>query len=240
MDPIYHATLSLPPYEIDCNNRLRLSAFFRIIQDVASVHATQLGLGYDALTGLNLFWVLSWARIEIDRYPSLGESIAITTWPKTRHRMFSIRDVLFADGRGQTFGRMSTAWLLVNGRSWRITPLERLPQSIPYQGETIALSALPEKLPELNSASNIYTKSITYSDLDLYQHVNSARYVDFSFDAYPQEFHRLHQAKSLTISFRSEARFGKIYNDLDDSNPAQEERNHGYPFDPSPGFVRQP
>ncbi len=210
MDSIYQTSLLAPPNDIDFSNRMKVSALFDLIQSAASAHAEQLHLGYEDLKNAGLFWVLSWARIEIDRVPQYRDPIRITTWPHGRHRLFSIRDFLFCDDQEQVFCRARTAWLLLDARLKRITTFDRLPRPVPYLGDRRALEALPEKLLPLDGAEQVLQKRIGYIDLDLNQHVNNARYVELLLDSYPLEFHASHQVCALTISFQNESKYGDV------------------------------
>lgn len=140
--------------------------------------------------------------------PHYRDQIQIETWPHGRYRLFSIRDFLFSDDQGFVFCRARTAWLLVDANAKKIVPLERLPRPVPYQSDRSSIETLPEKLPQIEGAEEVLHKQIAYTDLDLNQHVNNARYVEFILDSYPQEFHASHRVRSLTISFQNESKFG--------------------------------
>lgn len=207
MDAIYTSSLLLPPNDIDLSNRLKPSAFFNLIQSTASAHAERLNLGFRGLQAAGLFWVLSWVKLEIDDYPAYQDTITITTWPHRRYRLYSIRDFLFLDHNGQVFCRGRSAWLPVNAGTQRIASLDRLPRPVPYFEGRSALPDLPEKLHIPEQAEAVYHRHIRYTDLDLNQHVNNARYVEFLLDSYPLEFHSQHSLRSLTFSFQAEAKY---------------------------------
>jgi medium-chain acyl-[acyl-carrier-protein] hydrolase len=209
MEPIFEATQAAPPHEMDFLNRLKLSAFFNLMQSAASDHAEGLGLGRSGLEPVGIFWVLAWVRIEVNRYPRYRDAIHLATWPHRPHRIFSLRDFTFHAPDGLCYARARSAWLLVDAASQRITSLERLPGPVPYQTERSALAALPEKLAPPQQGEWVLEKEVSYSDLDLLQHMNSARYVQLVADSYPLEFHRRHEIAALTISYSAESRYGE-------------------------------
>jgi acyl-ACP thioesterase len=206
MQPIYTTTIRISPNSIDLNNHLKVSAFFEYIQAVASIHAESFDLGYDGMRSAGIFWVLSWVRLEILSFPGYRDQIQVTTWPKRSYRLFSLRDFLFISNSGETFCRCTTAWLPVDASTKRLTRLDRLPHPVPYQPDQIALDVLPEKLPDAQGLE-VARRSIRYTDLDLLQHVNNARYVEYLQDSYPLEFHQNHRMSALTFSFVSEAHY---------------------------------
>jgi acyl-ACP thioesterase len=208
MDAIYTTSLLLPPNDIDFANRLKPSALFTYIQSTASAHAERLHLGYTAMQSAGLFWVLSWVKVELTDFPRYQDTITITTWPHRRYRLFSIRDFLFAGPAGQVFCRARSAWLPVDAASLRVASLDKLPRPVPYQETHSALDDLPARLPNPAQAETLYEKLVGYTDLDLNQHVNNAKYVEYLLDGYPQDFHRRHRLQALTISFQAECKFG--------------------------------
>ncbi len=208
MDNLFQTSLLIPPNDIDFTNHLKASAIFNYIQNTASSHAEQLQLGYLPLKQAGLFWVLSWVRVEFDDYPQYRDPITVDTWPHCRHRLFSIRDFLFSKGDGRAFCRARSAWLLLDLQAKRITSLERLPRPVPYLNEHSVMDILPEKLPALEGAKDVLERQIGYTDLDLNQHTNNAKYVEFLQDTYSQDFYLSRRIKALTISFQNETKYG--------------------------------
>ena len=62
----------LRSYEVDFQNRLRLSVLFHFMQETASNQIERQGVGIDVLRADNLAWVLSRLLIVMDRYPGWG------------------------------------------------------------------------------------------------------------------------------------------------------------------------
>jgi medium-chain acyl-[acyl-carrier-protein] hydrolase len=187
-----------------------MSAFFNLIQAAASDHAEELGLGLNSIQQLGIFWVLSWVRVEVEAYPGYRMPVTAATWPHSRHRIFSLRDFIFSGPGGQIFARARSAWLLVDAEHKRVAHLERLPRPVPYVEDRQAMEALPQKMAPLDGGETVLRRTIGYSDLDLNQHANNARYVQLLMDSYPLEFHRQHDAAALTISFSAESRAGDV------------------------------
>ena len=146
MDSFFEQSKLVNAYDVDVNNRLKLNTLFNFLQDVASSHADSLSLGYNDLIAHDLGWVLSWAKVQIEEYPQFGDTIKIRTWPKCRYKLFSMRDFLIYNSSGKILFRVSTAWLLINVKTKRITDIRNLPQAIYYQPEQSALNDFPQKI----------------------------------------------------------------------------------------------
>jgi acyl-ACP thioesterase len=175
---------------------------------VASSHADSLNLGYNDLIVHDLGWVLSWAKVKIEEYPQFGETIKIRTWPKCRYKLFSMRDFLIYNSSGKILFRVSTAWLLINVKTKRITDIRNLPQVIYYQPEQSSLNDFPEKITSEKEKEIIFSKTIRYTDLDINQHVNNTRYIELALDCYSSGWHKNNLLNGLTVSFISESFYG--------------------------------
>jgi acyl-ACP thioesterase len=209
MQKIWEASFKVPNYDVDFNNRLKLSALFNYLQDAASAHATHLGVGFLPLRRAGLFWVLSWVRVEIDNYPRFSEELRLRTWPKQIYKRFSLRDFIISDTRNTVLGRARTAWLLVDAAEMRAVPIERLPAILCYTPDQSALEELPEKIPPKPVEQSAFQTSVRYGDIDVNQHVNNARYVAYILDAYDAEQHRDYQVQNITLSFLAESKYGE-------------------------------
>lgn len=118
----YEEIKAIRAYDVDFNNKIKISSVFNMLQDVASVHADQLGLGFRDLNKLDLGWVLFWVKLNIERYPAFGDSVNIKTWPRCKFKLYSMRDYSMQDdGSGNTLLNATSAWLPINTKSKRIT-----------------------------------------------------------------------------------------------------------------------
>ena len=217
--------ISIRTNDTDFNNRLKLNSIFVFLQDNAAAHADKLHLGYKDLLKNDLGWVLSWVRVEIDKYPKYTDTIKIKTWPKCKYKLYSMRDFLLYDEQGNIIIKASTAWLPVNIKTKRIVDLQSMNIKIPYEPNEDALNVYPEKLNPLKESQIIESKVFKYTDLDLNQHVNNTKYVEMILDCFSKEFHSNHVIKNITVSFQSESFYGDEIEVSISNNPTTELMN---------------
>jgi len=208
VQPIFECRLRVNAGDSDSTGKLKISSVFNHIPNLAAVHAEGLGAGLGKMSALGMFWVLSWVKLEFDSFPSFGEEFSARTWPKCRHKLFSIRDFLFSYQNGGIFCRGTTAWLLVDLKTKKARSPVCLQGSIPYRESEHALRCYPERFPSEHHYMTVFTREIRYSDLDINRHVNNARHVEYLMDCFGVEHHKRHQTRSLTVSFISEAKYG--------------------------------
>ncbi|NOZ46230.1 MAG: hypothetical protein GXO79_05545 [Chlorobi bacterium] len=236
MHKIWKATEIVRAHQVDLRNRLKLSSFFNFAQHAASVHADSLGLGYKYLMSKRLFWVLSWIKFEIISYPGMDDKIHIETWPKSKYRLFSLRDFFFYNEEKQVIAKASTAWLMVNAKTKRATDTSEIIDNKKYNKNKVALNDLPEKIPDLKNAKKVNSFIVQYSDIDILQHMNNARYVDHLLDSYNYDYHKSHRAKSIILSYLHEAKA----NDIIDINSDMESTNTKHFFEAVNKANKQP
>jgi acyl-ACP thioesterase len=205
VNSFYEESKLVNAYDVDLNNKLKLNALFNYLQETASNHADNLNLGFNDLIVKDLGWVLSWAKVEITTFPGFGETIKVKTWPKCRYKLYSMREFLVTDGKDKVFFKVSTAWLMINVKTKRITDIRNIIQQIYYQPDQIALNEFPEKIISSVERNILFTKKIRYTDLDINQHVNNTKYIELVLDSFSPEYHKSHNLQSLTISFNSES-----------------------------------
>jgi len=208
MNPIWETTFRIRAFDIDASDRMKVNAILDYFQDAASIDAERLNFGYTKFVPMGLTWVLSWAKFEFSSYPNFIDEVKIQTWGKKQHKLYSIRDYLMFDSKDEIICRGTSAWLLLDSKSLRPKILPQIFPEIKMHDSVDALSDLPQKIFSSSKTKEIYKTQIRYSDIDLNQHANNAKYVEFMLDCFNKEFHREHTINSLTVSFNAESKFG--------------------------------
>lgn len=208
MNPIWETTLSVRAFDVDANDRLKVSTILDYFQDAASNDAERLNFGYTDFVPKGLLWVLSWAKFEFIDYPKFMDEIKIQSWGKKQHKLYSIRDYLMLDSREKIICRGTSAWLLMDSKSFRPKVLTQIFPDLKMYDSQDALNDLPQKITTPQNMEKVYTSKIRYSDIDLNQHANNAKYIELMLDCFDKEFHREHRIKSLVVSFNAESKFG--------------------------------
>jgi acyl-ACP thioesterase len=225
MKPLWESSTKIRAFDVDADNRLKVSTVFDYYQDAASLHADNLKVGYDDLIPKGYFWVLSWAKFEFNDYPKFKDEVKIQTWGKKQFKLYSLRDFMLHSSDDQLLCKGTTAWLLLDAKTLRPKILTQLFPDVMMLEEKNALTDLPQKFPSIPRTEIVYSKQIKYSDIDLNKHANNAKYVELIQDCYNQEFHSLHRMNSLTISFISETKYGDTV-EVSKNIPANDKQPH--------------
>jgi len=192
-------------YEVDCHNRLSILSMFSFMQEAASKHAAALGVSIQQLLAENYTWLLSRLKINIAAFPGWNDQIQVNTWPSGTQQLFALRDFKISGADNQIVAAAISAWLVLDlqkRRPVRIAPfVERLK---PIEGSHVLDDRL-DKLPALSHPVHARSFVVRYSDLDINQHVNNVKFVEWIAESVPSATLNAWVLSEVEINFLAEA-----------------------------------
>lgn len=194
-------------YDVDFSKRASAESICRWFLEAAWNHAEHLGIGFAALAQHNQFWVLARLLVEIDQYPLWGQHGQLTTWPRGVSGVLALRDFELCDSHGRRLAAGSSSWLVLDVKNHRAQRLDKLAQRIPAEITRQALERDPAKLLPAKPGTAQMSADVRYSDIDVNDHVNSARYVGWCLDTYSREFHQRHSLRRLEVNYVGETKW---------------------------------
>lgn len=205
---IYTERKNLSYNELDFKGRWKPDNIFLTMQEAAGIHAERLGVGYGALRQKGIGWVLIRTSLKMDKYPDVHTTVTVTTWPEPEKRMLFPRFFMFQDGSGNLLGTASTLWALMD--------IENRTLVVPAaKGITVQTPTEPPLKLELPGKVRMPEGEITensicpkYSDLDINNHVNNSKYIDWFTDQIPLELHAQGFLSEILVSYSKEIRSG--------------------------------
>lgn len=202
--------------EFDFLERIKPSAIMEYFQDSATLHASEIGVGFEEVKKQNLCWVLNRLSATIDRCPTIGEDLTITTFPHAPGSVDAIRDYYITDADGNSLIRGTSRWCVLdiaNKAIRRCSTLFRF-DATQYNPE-FALPTGNPQLPDIKTVAgeNNYNSGKVYiTDLDRNGHMNNARYADIVVNSCDYDFYATHSIKSFDFNFLSEMKIDDQYN----------------------------
>ena len=203
--------------DVDFMKKLKMSILFRYFQDIASLHAENLGVGIDTLEREHgLAWVLMRIRVEIVRTPGWDEEIILETWPQEPRRLFE-RDYYVRDADGNIIIRAVSTWAVLDIKTRKLSRNNIIYEGLQTTVKERALESKARKLNALGPLEAVYKKVIGYSDVDIYGHLNNSRYIDFIMDCFSLESHQKYDVKAIEVNYLNESLPGDdliLYKDM--------------------------
>ena len=194
-------------YEMDVKGKASLPMLCKFMQESAYHHAENLGFGFSHLMKKNLFWVLVNQKIKMDSYPRWGEKISIFTWPSGKGRLSYFRDFKIFDSNSRLIGIATTTWYAIDLEKRRPRRLEDYFDFNPVAGDFV-FHERPDRLKNIEFLESYRTFQTGYYDLDINDHVNNVRYIEWILECFPLDFHKTHQLKEIEINYMTEAVYG--------------------------------
>ena len=190
-------------YECGVDGRIKLFSLMQYLQEIAALHAEQLGLGFERLSEMDGYWVLSNIRIEINRLPGRDDEVTLKTWPSGYSRTIATREFVGKDQQVSELFRAGSEWMVLNKQTNRLKNLFKLELNLPKMG----VKALPDEFVRLESRSE-YNKAgkvlVSHSAIDLNGHVNNTEYVRWGMDVLRRTFKLDKNIRSVQATYLSE------------------------------------
>ena len=199
---MYAKKLLIGSNDVDQFLELKLSSFFKMMQDIATEHAEELDIGKKQTIDKGLYWVITRFSIDIINMPKYLENVTLKTYPGNNMRFVFPRYFLLEDKDGHPLIKVSSVWMVLrkdnhqpclNPFDGRIFPEEHLPDELP----------LPSKCSG-EASSLIETRKVRYSDIDLNGHLNNTKYIDYIIDIHDSEFYKKNRIRHFLINYDKE------------------------------------
>ncbi len=200
---LHHLNFDISTSHVFQDGKLTLPSLLNFLQEAAGQHADKLKFGVHDLNMSNDTWVLSRMRVEVERWPELGENIQVETWPKGFDRLFAVRDFRVYDSKGEVLVRASSYWLVVD----RISKRPKMMTNISKELINPEISAIDQKLDKIPVAKNIdfiFSKITGSSEIDVNGHVNNVHYSEWIFNTLPAEILKERSLICYEINYMAE------------------------------------
>lgn len=185
------------------NGALNYTDLCNLLQLTAAEHADLGGISFTDMQEYHQAWVLSRMRIEIEMLPKWRDKVMVKTWIESLENSRSTR-VLEVYSDNKRIISCETFWAVINTEKRRPEPLA-LPhdhfQKFPLNFTTLE-RVKKIKLP--SDSVKVGTHKVVFSDLDVVNHVNNVKYLEWCLDLVEPKI-LLHQTfKSLDMNFLNE------------------------------------
>ena len=174
----YKTKITLYNSYFDLNDRISIKSILNIFQDVASIHAEEIGVGYLAMLDKNLYWILSRIKIDIIKQPQINQTVIVETWPHEKGRIDFDRDIKILSEDGEILIIGTSKWCVID----TINRTLQRSDNVNYIGEYCLDINYNERFGKLNVPSldseEKFVYSVLFSDLDHNKHMNNTNYAN--------------------------------------------------------------
>lgn len=185
------------------NGYLKYTDLCNLLQLTAAAHSEVGGISFTDMQEFNQAWVLSRMRVEITELPKWRDVVTVKTWINSLENSRSVR-ALEMHVNGKKIVGSETFWAVFNTEARRPEPL-----ALPYQHfELYPKSRATEmgfsKINLPQEKEEIFERTVSLSDLDIVNHANNVKYLEWCLDLVDDNKILSQQIKSFEMNFLKE------------------------------------
>jgi acyl-ACP thioesterase len=207
IDPNFSSILS-KDWEINftqCtpNGYLKYTDLCNLLQLTAAAHSEMGGISFTDMQEFNQAWVLSRMRVEITELPKWKDVVTVKTWINSLENSRSVR-ALEMHVNGKKMVGSETFWAVFNTEARRPETL-----ALPYnhfelypQNRATKLGFSKINLPLEKEI--IFERTVFMSDLDIVNHANNVKYLEWCLDLVDENKILSQNIKSFEMNFLKE------------------------------------
>ena len=189
--------------DFDRYGRLHPTLIIDIFQDIATVHAEQMGIGRDAMVERGVFWAVVRSKLEVVKAPSQLQVVTVRTWPNAPTRFSFVRNFTMCDEKGDVLVKAMNEWVLMGLESRAFISVKDHYDGPDDFDEARVFEGKLRKIADFAEGSQPVIEIVPrYSDIDVNGHVNNARYANYVIDALNPGEHG--SIKTMQIDYRHE------------------------------------
>ncbi|MCD7948717.1 MAG: thioesterase [Erysipelotrichaceae bacterium] len=188
--------------DVDYMGEYRLNNILDEFARIATVHATEYGLWNDAMAK-TYGWVVAKQSLYLKEPIKYKDIIELST-TFSNSTFVSFPRYYFIKRNNQQIGFGTSIWTLIDIEKRRIVAPKRIGIQVP-QGDLLKLE-LPKDIQIDISLHHIQTRQVSYSDVDINQHMNNVRYLEWVLDLIDYNIYKQYFICELHILYKKEIR----------------------------------
>ena len=185
------------------NGFLKYTDLCNILQLTAASHSEVGGISFNDMQEFHQAWVLSRMRVEITALPKSGDLVTVKTWINSLENSRSVR-ALEMHVNGKKIVGCETYWAVFNTQLRRPEAL-----ALPYDHFELFPDnrATEEGFSKINinhEKEFVFEKIVYLSDLDIVNHVNNVKYLEWCLDHVDPKRILKQEIRSFEMNFMKE------------------------------------
>ena len=185
------------------NGYLKYTDLCNILQLTAAAHSEIGGISFSDMQEFNQAWVLSRMRVEIPELPKWKDIVTVKTWINTLENSRSVRALeLYVNGKKMV--GCETFWAVFNTKIRRPEALALPFEHFELYPEQKATQKSFSKINLNNEKESVSEKTVVLSDLDIVNHVNNVKYLEWCLDFVDEKLIFNSKIESFEMNFLKE------------------------------------
>jgi acyl-ACP thioesterase len=180
-----------------------------LLEETAADHCYSINHSLYDLEKQNIGWVLVSGVMTMDRYPGYKEKIIIRTWLSGYSMIKGIRENIIYDEKRNIIGKAKGLWVFFDiNRRKPIQIFDSIKENWSYCPDESINHDITKKIKPIDSAIHIKEFEVNRFDVEMNQHVNNIRYLQWLLESIPDNIINNYYLHSIDGRFISEAQYG--------------------------------
>ena len=189
------------------NNELTNKGILRMMQEIACVHSSLVGFGVNDATSTGFAWILLNWKLQVFTRPIWNAKLKISTWSSKHTLVAFYRDFEVLDENNNLVAIATSKWLLFDFNKNSIVKLNsEVVARYTHVDRHVFDVPMLEKLKEPENSKLVSEYTVSRRDIDTNHHVNNLNYLDFAYEALPDDVFFNCDFKNIEIMYKHEAK----------------------------------
>ena len=189
------------------NGYLKYTELCNTLQLAAADHAEMGGISFTDMQQANQAWVVSRMRIEIVALPKWRDVVTVKTWIVSLENSRSVR-ALEMYCNGKKIVGCESFWAVFNTKTRRPEALALPHEHFIKYGDNHPTAKHVKKIRIADSVYVCAKRAVALSDLDVVNHVNNVKYLEWCLDLVDPDVVLKQKISSLDMNFMKELTLG--------------------------------
>ncbi len=188
MENYFDKKFELRYSEMDKTGDTAPTTILTLLEETAADHCYSIDNSLYDLKEQDIGWVLLSGIMQMYRYPSYKEKIIIRTWMSTYSIIKGIRENIIYDEQDNIIGRAKGLWVFFDIKRRRpVQIFDDIKEKWSYCYEESIKHKISINIEVSESGSHIKKHDVNRYDIDMYNHLNNIRYLQWVIDSMDED-----------------------------------------------------
>ena len=185
------------------SGNLKYTELCNLLQLTAATHSEIGGISFSDMQEFDQAWVLSRMRVEIIDLPKWKDTVTVKTWINSLENSRSVRALeMYVNGKKMV--GCETFWAVFNTKKRRPELLTLAHDHFELFPDLKATEESFSKIEINPEKEDVFSKTVILSDLDIVNHVNNVKYLEWCMDLVDENIILKQKIKSFEMNFMKE------------------------------------
>lgn len=192
------------------SNLLTNHGILSMLENIACFHSHTLGYGINQAANTHVSWVLLHWKVSVFKRVTYGSTLTIKTWARSNNIVFTLRDFEIYDENDDLICIASSKWTLINTETKGIMKIsdDIISCYNPEEKSVFNEESITKLKEPVLPKSPSYTFNVQRRDIDFNQHMHNLYYLDYAYEALPQNIYESEESNKFEIMYKSGAKLG--------------------------------